>query len=83
MAAKHRRVLAQIADRTGLPRWKDVCALFVALGAVVDDTRSGSRVAVALHGVVAVFHAPHPDPEIHKAQRATIRKFLVDAEVIS
>ena len=41
--------------------WTDIEALFVALGADVSEGR-GSRVRVALRGVRAVFHRPHPRP---------------------
>ena len=70
LSAKHRRVLAQIDERTGLPKWKDVVAMLVALGATVDDSRSGSRVGVLLGEVTGVFHHPH-------------RNFLVQAGVLS
>ena len=42
--------------------WSDVEALFVALGAEVTEGH-GSRVRVALNGVRAVFHRPHPEKE--------------------
>lgn len=83
LTAKHRRVLTQIDRRAGLPKWRDVVALLVALGAVVDDDKAGSRVGVLLDGVPAVFHKPHPSPEIHKALRNDIRKYLVDTGVIT
>ena len=58
------------------------CSSRSARISISQEVGRGSRVAVAVNGVVAVFHAPHPEPEIHKAQRSSIRRFLVDAEVI-
>jgi hypothetical protein len=80
--AKHRATLAKIELRSGLPKWKDDEAMFEALGADVEE-RAGSRVAVVLGDTVAVFHRPHPDPEIHKPMRNSIRNFLVEAGVIT
>jgi len=39
--------------------WRDIEALFVACGAEISEGE-GSRVRVALKGVRAVFHRPHP-----------------------
>jgi hypothetical protein len=75
-------VLAQIEDRSGLPKWKEVESMLVALGATVEE-HEGSRIGVVLEGVPAVFHRPHPSPEIHKAQRNTIRNYLVQTGVIT
>jgi hypothetical protein len=42
---------------------------------------SGSRVAVELNGVPAVFHRPHPAKEMDPAAVRQMRKFLTDAGV--
>ncbi|NQZ61396.1 type II toxin-antitoxin system HicA family toxin, partial [Crocosphaera sp.] len=42
--------------------WKDIESLLLALGAEISEGR-GSRVRVALNGVRAVFHRPHPQPQ--------------------
>jgi len=44
--------------RSDIP-WDDIEGLFRALGAEITEGR-GSRVRVALKGVRAVFHRPHP-----------------------
>jgi len=60
--------------------WKDVEALFVALGAEISEG-NGSRVRVALKGVRAVFHRPHPCKETNKGAVKSVRKFLEAAGV--
>ena len=60
--------------------WRDIEALFLVLGAEIS-AGSGSRVRVALHGVRAVFHRPHPQPEINKGAVKSVRRFLQEAGV--
>jgi hypothetical protein len=77
MQRKHERTLAAIFARpvrANLP-WRDVEALFVALGAEVSE-RAGSRVAVVLFGEVRVFHRPHPSPDTDKGALGSIRQWL-------
>jgi hypothetical protein len=45
--------------------WRDIEALFVACGGEIGEGH-GSRVRVALKGVRAVFHRPHPQKETDK-----------------
>jgi len=40
-------------------RWSDIESLFEFLGAEIEEGK-GFRVRVALNGVRAVFHRPHP-----------------------
>jgi len=56
-------------------KWKDIEALFVALGAEVSE-REGSRVAVVLFNEVRIFHRPHPTPTTDKGAVSSIRKWL-------
>ena len=58
--------------------WSNVERLFVALGAEVSEGR-GSRVRVALAGVRAMFHRPHPQKETDKGALKSVRRFLVEA----
>jgi hypothetical protein len=60
--------------------WKDIEALFAALGAETTEG-SGSRVRVALHGVRAIFHRPHPQKEIHRSAIKSVRRFLQEAGI--
>jgi hypothetical protein len=67
--------------RSNIP-WNDVVSLFYSLGAEVSYGR-GSRVRVALNGVKAVLHRPHPENDIDKGAVMSIRRFLLTAEVHS
>lgn len=60
--------------------WKDIESLFLALGAEITSG-NGSRVRVALNGVRAVFHRPHPEKETDKGAVMSVRRFLVEAGV--
>ena len=61
--------------------WRDIEALFRASGAEVSEGQ-GSRVRVALHGVRAVFHRPHPAKETDRGAVRSVRRFLVEADVV-
>lgn len=43
---------------------------------------SGSRVRVALNGVKAVFHRPHPEKEASRSMVRSVRRFLEEAGVM-
>lgn len=60
--------------------WRDVEVLFEALGAEISEG-SGSRMRVALNGMRAVFHRPHPRPETKKGAVKSVRRFLIEAGV--
>lgn len=60
--------------------WADIPSLFASLGATVQQG-SGSRVRVALNGIRAVFHEPHPQKEVCKCTVKDIREFLKAANV--
>jgi hypothetical protein len=42
----------------------------------------GSRVRIALNGVRAVFHRPHPQKETDKGAVKSMRRFLIEAGVM-
>jgi hypothetical protein len=80
--AHHRRTLEAIfarPERADIP-WREIESLFVALGAEVTEG-SGSRVRVALNGVRAVFHRPHPERVTDKGAVRAVRRFLETAGV--
>ena len=82
MQRKHQRTLEEVfarPERANIP-WKDIEALFIALGAEVSGG-SGSRVRVALGGVRAVFHRPHPQKETDKGAVKSVRRFLSEAGI--
>ena len=60
--------------------WSDVESLFRALGGDVSEG-AGSRVRVALNGVRAVFHRPHPERETDKGTLKSVRRFLLAAGI--
>jgi hypothetical protein len=82
MNNKHRRTLSAIfktPTRANIP-WSDIVSLFIALGAEVTEG-NGSRVRVALNGVRATFHRPHPEPNKIKPAVESVRRFLLEAGV--
>ena len=83
MNKKQERVLSAIFDervRANID-WRDVESLLIALGAEMTQGR-GSRVRVALNGIRAVFHEPHPEKEVCKGMVRALRDFLTSARVL-
>ncbi|RYE54977.1 MAG: type II toxin-antitoxin system HicA family toxin [Rhizobiaceae bacterium] len=82
LAAKHRATLQAIfADpvRSNVV-WRDVEMLFIACGGEVTEG-NGSRVRVALNGIRAVFHRPHPQKETDRGALKSVRRFLMEADI--
>jgi hypothetical protein len=82
MNPKHRQTLAAVFDdpvRSNIP-WRDIEAMLRTLGAEISEGK-GSRVRIALHGVRAVFHRPHPRKETDKGAVRSMRRFLTEARV--
>ena len=52
----------------------------LACGADIEE-RAGSRVAIELHDVIAIFHRPHPRKEADKGSVSSMRRFLAEAGV--
>ncbi|MDD9984654.1 MAG: type II toxin-antitoxin system HicA family toxin [Spirochaetaceae bacterium] len=65
--------------RAGIP-WADIENLLRACGADIEE-RTGSRVAITLNDVLAIFHRPHPRKETDKGSVASVRRFLMAAQV--
>ena len=61
-------------------RWTDIESLLRAAGAEISEG-AGSRVRVALHGVRAVFHRPHPSPDMKRGAVRAVRDFLAASGV--
>ena len=82
MDSKHQKTLEAIFEKPERANilWRDVEALFIALGAEITDG-NGSRRRVALKGVRAVFHRPHPHKETDKGAVKSVRRFLEAAGV--
>lgn len=82
MNKAHRKTLTAIFERP-IPatiRWSEIEALVIALGGVVLE-REGSRVALVLNDIRAVFHRPHPLPATKRGAVKAVRTFLVNAGV--
>ncbi|MBC7898720.1 MAG: type II toxin-antitoxin system HicA family toxin [Saprospiraceae bacterium] len=82
MKKKHRQTLRDIFEtpvRSNI-LWDDVEKLLVALGAELSEGR-GSRLRIALKGVRAVFHRPHPRKETDKGAFVSMRRFLTEADI--
>jgi hypothetical protein len=80
--SKHQKTLEAIFEKPERANilWHDIEALFIALGAEITDG-NGSRRRVALKGVRAVFHRPHPRKETDKGAVKSVRRFLEAAGV--
>ncbi len=82
MNAKQRKILVAVFAtpvRSDI-LWSDIESLFRALGGETSEG-SGSRVRVALNGVRAVFHRPHPERETDKGTLKSVRRFLLAAGI--
>jgi hypothetical protein len=82
MQKKHQRTLQSIWARPikSDVSWQEIEVLLKALGAELSEGR-GSRVRIALNGVRAVFHRPHPQKETDKGALVSMRRFLEAAGV--
>ena len=82
MNKKQRQTLKRIFEqpvRSDIP-WYEIEKMFRALGADISEGR-GSRVRVALEGVRAVFHRPHPERVTNQSTIRSVRRFLKEAGV--
>ena len=80
MTARHRRTLHAIFENPVRANilWSDIESLLRACGAEISEGR-GSRVRLALNGVRAVFHRPHPQKETVRGAVVSMRRFLTEA----
>lgn len=82
MGSKHRSTLEAIFEdpvRSNIV-WRDIEAMLQAAGAEITEG-AGSRIRIALNGVRAVFHRPHPQKETDKGAVKSMRRFLTEAGV--
>lgn len=82
LSGKHRKTLEAIYEtpaKSNIP-WGEIEGLLTALGAQVSEGR-GARIRVALKGVRAVFHRPHPGKETDKGALKSVKRFLSEAGV--
>jgi hypothetical protein len=82
MNEKHRRTLREIFNdpvRSNIP-WRDIETMLLSAGAEISEG-AGSRIRIALNGVRAVFHRPHPQKETDKGAIRSVRRFLTEARL--
>lgn len=82
MGPRHKRTLQAILDdpvRSNIA-WRDIEAMLTSAGAEISEGE-GSRVRIALSGVRAVFHRPHPQKETDEGAVKSMRRFLSEAGV--
>jgi hypothetical protein len=60
--------------------WRSIEALMMACGAEISEG-AGSGVRIALNGVRAVFHPPHPQKETDNGALKSVRRFLSEAGI--
>ena len=82
MNKKQRQTLQKVFEKPERSDilWNDIEGLFLALGAEATEGK-GSRVRVALNGVRAVFHRPHPERVTNKGAVKSVRRFLKESGV--
>jgi len=61
-------------------KWADIESLLKFCGARITEGR-GSRARIALNGIRAVFHRPHPEKVTNKGAVKSMRKFLTQAGI--
>jgi hypothetical protein len=78
MKRKHTKTLDLIFKRpvSANVKFDAAMALLVEIGAEIDESREGSRVAVILSDDVKVMHKPHPDPNMDKGAVVDLRDWL-------
>lgn len=82
MTRRHDKTLAAIFEtpvRSDV-LWSDIEAMLKYHGAEITEG-SGSRVRIALNGVRAVFHHPHPRKETDKGALRSMCRFLEEVGV--
>lgn len=77
----HHLALLQRIEQAKPVHWHEFVSLLHALGATMTEGR-GSRVRVALNGVRAVFHRPHPAAVTSRSMSRSIKRFLQEAGVL-
>jgi hypothetical protein len=73
-------VLEAVFEKRTNIAWSDIEAMLLYYGAEISEGR-GSRVRIALNGVRAVFHRPHPQKETDRGAVASMQRFLVEAGI--
>jgi hypothetical protein len=82
MGPKHLRTLKAVFEDPVLSNiaWRAIESMLQAAGAEISEG-AGSRIRIALNGIRAVFHRPHPQKETDKGAVNSLRRFLTEAGV--
>jgi hypothetical protein len=79
MASHVRTLEAIFRKQAGIP-WSDIESMLRHVGAEISEGE-GSRVRIALNGVRAVFHRPHPNKDTDRGAVASMKRFLTGAGI--
>jgi len=82
MNKKHNKTLRAIYENPikANINWEDIEKMLIAFGADITEG-NGSRVRIALNGIRAVFHRPHPQRETDKGAIKSMRRFLIETGI--
>jgi hypothetical protein len=77
---RYLRTLQGIFGKQANIPWSDIENMPEHYGAELSEGR-GSRIRIALNGVRAVFHRPHPSRETDRGAVASMKRFLIEAGI--
>ncbi|MCC6861761.1 MAG: type II toxin-antitoxin system HicA family toxin [Bryobacterales bacterium] len=77
---RHQPTLEAILEKRANIPWAEIESMLRHFGAEISEGR-GSRVRISLRGIRAVFHRPHPQKETNCGAVASMRRFLVEADI--
>jgi len=72
--------LEAVFEKRANIEWADIESMLKHLGGEISEGR-GSRVRIALNGMRAVFHRPHPEKETDRGAVASMQRFLREAGI--
>jgi len=81
--SKQQKILERILSKPikSNIKWSEIISVMKGLGAEIDESRSGSRVAIHLHSLTLTLHKPHPQKEMSRRTIEDIQDFLIDTGV--
>jgi hypothetical protein len=74
-------VLEAIFEKRANIAWSEIEPLLLFHGAEISEGRGGARVRIALNGIRAVFHRPHPQKETDRGAVASMQRFVTEAGI--
>jgi hypothetical protein len=80
MSSKHERTLREVFSEPTKANieWAGIERMLKHHGALIEE-RAGSRIAVELNGIRAVFHRPHPEKEASRPLVRAARDFCIES----